>query len=111
MHLRRHACALTADDDPVVVLKGEIGMTLGGGGGQKNETAIRRFAKLRPGCVAYEVQHIEIVHSGAAHPVIINRKTAGFDQVERYSHTGRKAHHGPCILRNIGLKQDEAYHG
>ncbi len=111
MHILRHARALAADDDPVIVLKSEIYMALCGGGGQKNETAIRRFAKFRPGCVADKVQHIEIVHSCAAHTLIIQRKTAGFYQVERYSHTGRKAHHGPCVLRNIGLKQDEADHG
>ncbi len=111
MHVLRHARALASHDDHVVVLKCEIYMALCCGGCQKNETAIRRFAKFRPRRMADKVQPIEIVHSGAPHSLTIQRKTAGLYQVERYAHTGRKAHHGPCILRNIGLEEDEAYHG
>lgn len=111
MHVGRHARAFASYDDHVVVLKCEIYMALCGSGCQQNETAIRRFAKFRPGHMADEVQPIEIIHAGAPHTPAIQRKTAGLDQVERYAHTGGKAHHGPCILRNIGLKQDEAYHG
>lgn len=111
MHVLRHARALASHDDHIIGLKGEIGMTLGCGCGQQNDAAIRRFAKFRPGRMANEVQPIEIIHSRAPHTLAIQRKTAGLYQVERYAHTGRKAHHGPCILRNIGLEEDEAYHG
>ena len=53
--------------------------------------------------------HFQIIHSGAAHRLLVKNETAGFNNVQRHVQTGAQTQQRAGVLRNIGLKQSQTH--
>ena len=56
------------------------------------------------------LRQVVVVHGGAADALVVDRKAAGLDDVQRHAQAGGQADEGPEILRNIGLEQGQGAH-
>ncbi|KAF1853478.1 hypothetical protein Lal_00013840 [Lupinus albus] len=112
MHLVGHAGALAADQQAVAGGEAEIGVGDRRPRGQQHQPAALRSRAVRgPRAVARPVEMVEIVHSGAAQPAVIQHETAGFDQIQGHPEPGCESHQGSGVLRNVGFEQHKAQRG
>ena len=82
----------------------------GARGGEQDQPAGRAVApESGPGVVAAELRQVVIVHGGPADALVVDRKAAGLDDVERHAQAGGKTNESAEILRYIGLVQSEAH--
>ena len=59
--------------------------------------------------MAGDARPVDVIHGGAADPLVVERKAAGLDDVQRRAQAGGQADEAPRILRNIGLEQGKAH--
>ena len=102
----RHAGAFAAEQQDVVGPESRPrGKRSAPGGGQQDQPAGRpvRGGKRPRRRAGRSVRQVVIVHGGPADALVVDRKAAGLDDVERHAQAGGQADEGPEILRDIGL--------
>ena len=99
-----NARAFPAEQQGVAGLEGHVGEGPGAGRGQKDKPARAAVAlKGSPGGMPDNAGQIVIIHGGAADPLVVERKAAGFDDVERHAQASRQTDESAEILWDIGL--------
>ena len=115
MHFFGHARRFPSHQDNIVFPKFKFGIRPAGMSRQQNDSPIflRMFfpilLKVCPGIMPAAGHHFQIIHSGAAHRLLVKNETAGFDNVQRHIQTGTQTQQRAGVLRNIGLKQSQTH--
>jgi len=83
-------------------------------GRQQHQPACRAFELAGPleggpRRMPGDARQVVVIQRCASDALVVDRKAAGLDHVERYLQTGRKADEGPEILGNVGFEQGQAH--
>ena len=110
MDLGRHAGAFAAEQQGVVGRKATSGKRWAPDVvSSTSRPGVRsRWKAAQEACRTMRGQ-VVVVHGGAADALVVDRKAAGLDDVERRAQAGGQADEGAEILRDIGLEQGKAH--